>query len=227
MGTRIIKKRAGLIAQLLFSFTLFSFSCTDDDTLYMSKEFQWPVEVTPKKEVFKVGDTLKIEILIPEIMYDRQNTVQYLFEDFDFDPFLSIRELRDKSKDLADQPGATNKVRILNEEGEIVPFSAAGSKLFLNYNGLEYKLSSKLILLNEGIFNLLFSTGKITGTAKLINPPLGYKKIISGIGPSFFWVNSGIEINNHLISKYTASNFDLSDSSNSRSRSFFAFRVEE
>lgn len=226
MGTKNIKKGVGLAAQLLFSFTLFSFSCTDDDTLYMSKEFKLPVKITPANEVFKVGDTLKIEILIPKIIYDRQNTVQYLFEDFDFDPFLSIRELKDKSKDLADQPGATNKVRILNDEGEIVPFSAAGSKLFLNYNGSEYKLSSKLILLNEGIYNLSFSVGKIIGTAKLINPPLGYKKIISGVGPSYFFVNSGIEINNHLISQNTASKFDLPDSID-WARPFFAFRVEE
>lgn len=226
MGTRKIKKRAGLVAQLLFSFTLFSFSRTDDDTLYMSKEFNLPVKITPANEVFKVGDTLKIEILIPEIMYDRQNTVQYLFKDFDFDPFLSIRELNDKSKDLVYQPGANEKVRILNEEGEIVPFSAAGSKLFLSYNGLEYKLSSKLILLNKGIFNLLFSTGKITGTAKLINPPPGYKKIISGVGPSYFLVNSGIDINQYLISENTNTNLGLPDSID-WARPFFSFRVVE
>lgn len=226
MGTKNIKKGVGLAAQLLFSFTLFSFSCTDDDTLYLSKEFNLPVIITPANEIFKVGDTLKIEILIPKIMYDRENSVQYLFEDFDFDPFLSIRELKDKSKDLADQPGANEKVRILNEEGEIVPFSEAGSKLFLNFNGSEYKLSSKLILLNEGIYNLSFSTGKITGTAKLINPPPGYKKIISGVGTSYFLVNSGLEINNHLISQNTASNFDLPDSID-WARPFFAFRVVE
>jgi len=226
MATNNSIKKVGLFAQLLFSLSLFSFSCTDDDTLYLSKEFQLPVEVTPKKEIFKVGDTLKIEIIIPKIMYDRENTVQYLFDDFDFDPFLSIRELKDKSEGLVYQPGANGKVRILNEIGEIVPFSAAGSKLFLNYNESEYKLSSKLILLNKGIYNLLFSTGKITGAAKLINPPPGYKKIISGVGPSYFLVNSGIDINQYLIIENTNTNLGLPDSID-WARPFFAFRVQE
>jgi hypothetical protein len=148
MGTDKIKKRAGLVAQLLFSISLFSFSCTDDETLYISKDFDWPVEITPVKEAYKVGDTLKIDILIPKIMFDRENTVQYLFEDFDFDALLSIRELKNRSKDIADQPGANNKVRIINEVGEIVPFSAAGSELLINYDDSRYRLTSSVIRVN-------------------------------------------------------------------------------
>lgn len=56
------------------------FSCGEDDTLYLSKEFNFPVTISPAKENFEIGDTLKIEILIPEIMADRENSVQYLFE---------------------------------------------------------------------------------------------------------------------------------------------------
>jgi hypothetical protein len=226
MGTNKIKKRAGLFAQLLFSLSLFSFSCTDDETLYLSKEFSLPVEVTPVKEAYKVGDTLKISILIPKLMSDRENTVQYLFEDFDFDPLLSIRELKNRTKDIADQPGANNKVRVINEIGEIVPFSAAGSELLINYDGSRYRLTSKLILLNKGVFNFMF-TGEITGTAELINPPAGYKNIIAGVAPSFFLVNSGIPFNYHLFPKYTASEFDTSEGSDTRGRSFFPFVVEE
>ena len=227
MGTRNIKKRAGLIAQLLFSFSLFSFSCTDVETLYLSKEFDWPVQISPVRQAYKLGDTIKIDILIPKIMFDRENTVQYLFKDFDFDALLSIRELNNKTKDIADQPGANSKVRIINEVGEIAPFSAAGSELLLNYDGSHYRLTSKLILINKGVFNLMFSTGEITGTAELINPPAGYKKIIPGVAPSSFLVNSGIPFNYHLFPKYTASEFDTSDKADTKGRSFFPFVVEE
>jgi hypothetical protein len=194
--------------------------------LYISKDFDWPVEITPVKEAYKVGDTLKIDILIPKIMFDRENTVQYLFEDFDFDALLSIRELKNRAKSIADQPGANNKVRIINEVGEIVPFSAAGSELLMNYDDSRYRLTSKLILLNKGVFNFIFSISEITGKAKLINPPAGYKKIIVGIAPSFFLVNSGIPSNYHLFPKYTASEFVTSDSSDTKGRSFFPFVVE-
>lgn len=85
--------------------------------MYLSKEFDWPVEITPVKEAYKVRDTLKIDILIPKIMFDRENTVQNLFEDFDFDSILSIRELNNRTKDIADQPGANSKDRIINEVG--------------------------------------------------------------------------------------------------------------
>ena len=227
MGTNNSIKKAGLVAQLLFSLSLFSFSCTDDETLYISKNFDWPVEITPVKEAYKVGDTLKIDILIPKIMFDRENTVQYLFEDFDFDALLSIRELKNRSKDIVDQPGANNKVRIINEVGEIVPLSAAGSELLMNYDDSRYRLTSKLILLNKGVFNFIFSISEITGKAKLINPPAGYKKINVGVAPSFFLVNSGIPSNYHLFPKYTTTEFDTSEGSETAGRSFFPFVVEE
>ncbi|MBC6368170.1 hypothetical protein [Algoriphagus sp. AK58] len=210
--------------RLIVSLALLSFSCGEDDTLYLSKEFNFPVTITPARENFKIGDTLKIEVLIPKIMADRENSVQYLFENFDFDPFLSIRELGDKSKFLTNQPGANDKVKILNGEGEILPFSEAGNKLILNYTGSEYKLSGKLVLLNEGVFNLLFSTGEIKGKAAIINPPPGFKKIISGVGPSYFLVNSGIDINQFLINEYTNTKLGLPDSID-WARPFFSFRV--
>jgi len=227
MGTDKIKKRAGLVAQLLFSLSLFSFSCTDDETLYISKDFDWPVEITPVKEAYKVRDTLKIDILIPKIMFDRENTVQYLFENVKFNGLLSIVELKNKTNGLANQPGATNKFKIINEMGEIVPFSTLGSESFMNYDGSRYRLTSKLILLNKGVFNLAFTTNLIVKNAKLINPPAGYKKIIVGVAPSFFLVNSGIPFNYHLFPKYTASEFDTSEGSDSKGRSFFPFVVEE
>lgn len=70
-------------------------------------------------------------------------------------------------------------------------------------------------------------TGEITGTAELINPPAGYKNIIAGVAPSFFLVNSGIPFNYHLFPKYTASEFETSEGSDTKGRSFFPFVVEE
>lgn len=212
--------------KLIVFLPLLSLSCGEEDTLYLSKEFNFPVTITPAKENFKIGDTLKIEILIPELLADRENSVQYLFENFDFDPYLSIRELSEKSKDLADQPGAVRKVKIINVEGDINPFSDAGCKLTLINRDSGYRLISKFVVLDSGIYNLSFSTTSLSGTAILINPPNGYKTIIAGVGPSYFFVNSGTEINNHLINQHTASNFDLSSSSG-WARPFFSFRVEQ
>ncbi len=222
MGTKNIKKGVGLAAQLLFSFTLFSFSCTENDTLYLSKEFQLPVEVTPKKEVFNVGDTICININFNKILSDRENTIKYLFEDYDFGTTVRIVHLTDKSQPLAGQPGAIQSFQFINQIGGIYPFGSGGGELDLTFTGENYVLNSKMVLL----FNISFLVDH-SGTATAVDPPAGFTKIIAGVGPSFFWVNSGIEINNHLISKYTASNFDLSDSSNSSARGFFAFIVEE
>ena len=212
MGTNRIKIKAGLIAQFCFSLSLFLFSCTPDETLYLSKEFILPVEITPTKEAYKVGDTLKIDILIPKIIYDRENTVQYLFEDYDFDPLLGIRELKDKSKTLIDQPGANDKFKLFNKTGEIRPFSQAGNKIFLYVTGTEYILSSSVVLLHPGIYNFIFSTGLRLRNAELINPPSDYAKIIAGVGPTYFMVNHGIDINQNLLTNNTTTTFDLPDS---------------
>lgn len=58
---------------------------------------------------------------------------------------------------------------------------------------------------------MIFSIREISGTIALIDPPSGYKKIVAGVGPSSFFVNSGTDFNNNLISEYTSSKFDLSD----------------
>ncbi|MEP0711134.1 hypothetical protein [Algoriphagus sp.] len=226
MATNKNKIRAGLITQLLFPLILASFSCTHNETLYLSKEFSLPIEITPTKEDYKVGDTLKIDILFPKIIFDRGNNVQYLFENYDFDAFLGIRELKDKSKTLVDQPGANDKFKIINKIGEISPFSQSGNKIFLSFNGTEYKLSSNIILLEPGIYNFIFSTGLSLSNAELINPPSGYEKIIAGVGPTYFIVNRGIDININLLTNNTTTTFDLPDSID-WAKPVFSFQVIE
>ena len=226
MGTDKIKKRAGLVAQLLFSLSLFSFSCTDDDTLYLSKEFQLPVEVTPKKEVFNVGDTISININFNKILTDRENTTKYLFEDYDFGTSVRIVELSDKNQPLAGQPGAIQSFQFVNNVGGIYPFGSGGGELDLIFTGENYVFSGKMILRKSGVFNISF-LNDYSKTAIAVNPPPGYKNIVAGVSPSFTLVNSGIPFNYHLFPKYTVSKFDTSDSSDTRGRGFFPFVVEE
>jgi hypothetical protein len=226
MATNNSIKKVGLFAQLLFSLSLFSFSCTDDDTLYLSKEFQLPVEVTPKKEVFNVGDTISININFNKILTDRENTTKYLFEDYDFGTSVRIVELSDKTHPLGGQPGAIQSFQFVNNVGGIYPFGSGGGDLDLIFTGENYVFSGKMILRKSGVFNISF-LNDFSGTAIAVNPPLGYKNIVAGVSPSFTLVNSGIPFNYHLFPKYTASEFDTSDSSDTRGRSFFPFVVEE
>ena len=111
-----------------------------------------------------------------------------------------------------DQPGANDKFKLFNKTGEIRPFSQAGNKIFLYITGTEYILSSSVVLLHPGIYNFIFSTGLRLRNAELINPPSDYAKIIAGVGPTYFMVNHGIDINQNLLTNNTTTTFDLPDS---------------
>ncbi len=226
MGTNKIKIKAGIVAQIFFSLMLASFSCADDDTLYLSKEFQLPVDVMPKKDIYKVGDTIIVDINFPKILSDRENTITYLFEEYDFGTSVRIVELIDKSQPLAGQPGAIEAFQFINQVGGIYPFGSGGGELDLIFNGENYVFSGKIIMKKPGIYNISFLCD-FSKTAIAVEDPPGYKNIVAGVGPSFFLVNSGIPLNYHLFSKYTASEFDTSDGSNTEGRSFFPFVVEE
>lgn len=224
MDTKKIKDSTVQRLQFLISLTLFSFSCVDNDTLYLSKEFQIPVEVMPKREVFKVGDTISININFNKILSDSQNTVNYLFEDYDFGMSIRVVELNDKIKPLAEQPGSIQDFEFLNEVGGIYPFGTGGGELKLDFTGENYVFSSKMILRRSGVFNITF-LNDFSANAIAVNPPSGYKNVIAGIAPSFTLVNSGEPLNYHLFAKNTASEFDSSNNSDFRGRSFFPFIV--
>jgi len=226
MGTSKITKKAGQIAQLLFSLMLASFSCADEDTLYLSKEFQLPVEVMPKKEIYKVGDTIIVNINFSKILSDRENTITYLFEEYDFGTSVRIVELIDKSLPLGGQPGAIESFQFINQIGGIYPFGSGGGELELVFTGENYVFSGKMIVKRLGVFNISFLCD-FSKPAIAVDTPSGYKNIVAGVGPSFTLVNSGIPFNYHLFPKYTASQFDTSDNSGSQARSFFPFVVEE
>lgn len=226
MDINSIVKKARLVAQLFFVLILASFSCDNDDTLYLNKSFQLPVEVMPKMEIFKVGDTISVNINFPKNLSDKDSTIKYLFEDYDFGTSVRIVELSDKFKPLAGQPGAIESFKFINEVGGIYPFGSGGGDLSLVFMGHNYVFTGKIILRNPGIFNISFLSD-FSKNATAVEAPSGYKNIFAGVGPSFTLVNSGIPLNYHLFSKYTASEFDTTDGSDTQGRSFFPFMVVE
>lgn len=223
----INKFRIWHIAQLFPLFILSSFSCNEEDeTVFLYKEFSLPVEISPSHESYKVGDTLLVEIQFSKVLFDRKNTIEYLFENYDFDSYMGIRELKEKHNNLLDQPGANSKFKILTSEGEINTISQGGNKLILNFTGSEYKLSSRIILLEPGIFTFIFSPGINLNNAELFNSQTGSQNFIAGVGPTYYTVNKGQKINMNLITEYTSSTFDLPDSID-WSKPTFSFKVME
>jgi hypothetical protein len=82
-----------------------------------------------------------------------------------------------------------------------------------------------MILRKSGVFNISF-LNDYSETAIAVNTPPGYKNIVAGVSPSFTLVNSGIPFNYHLFQKYTTTEYDTSDSSDTKGRSFSPFVVE-
>lgn len=226
MVTIKIIKKAELVTKLLFTLTLASFSCADDDTLYLSKEFQLPVDVMPKKDIYKVGDTIIVNINFPKILSDKENTLKYLFEEYYFGTSVRIVELIDKSQPLSGQPGAIESFQFINQVGGIYPFGSGGGELDLIFNGENYMFSGQIIIGKQGVYNISFLCD-FTENAIAVGAPHGYTNIVAGVSPSFTLVNSGDTFNYHLFPKYTASRFDTSDSLGTQTRSFFPFVVEE
>jgi|AntRauMFilla1563_2_1112583.scaffolds.fasta_scaffold07238_2 hypothetical protein len=222
MGTKKIKYKlkGSLIVLLFFSLV----SCTKE-RLYLSKDFLFPVNIFPAKETYKVGDTIDISIQFDKIVEDREKTVKYLFENYNFDAGIRIVKLTTKSTSFVDQPGAIQSFQFINQVGGIFPFGAGGGELILVFSDNNYLHSSKIILRKPGIFAISFLLGSID-TAQLTNPPVGYDQIIAGVGAAYFNVNSGEGLNLHLITQNTASNYD-NPSPEEWARPVFAFRVEE
>ena len=220
----IKKNEYRIRGSLLILFLFFLASCTKEK-LYLSKDFLFPANIFQAKETYKVGDTIDISIQFDKIVEDREKTVKYLFENYNFDAGIRIVELTTKSTSFVDQPGAIQSFQFINQVGGIFPFGSGGGELILVFSNNNYLHSSKIILRKPGIFAISFLL-ETKDTAQLTNPPIGYDQIIAGVGAAYFNINSGEGLNLHLITQNTASNYD-----NLRpedwARPVFAFRVEE
>lgn len=208
---------------LLSLIILGSSSCTKEK-LYLAKDFAFPAKLFPIQETYSVGDTINLVVEFNKILEDRDKSVKYLFENYNFDTSIRIVQLSDKSQPLSFQPGSILTFEFLNQVGGVFPFGNSGGELKLEFTGEGYISSTKIILKKAGTFSISCLISQ-TGSAELIDPPMGYDKIIPGVGSTFFIINNGEGLNLNLITENTASNLE-NPSQDDWARPFFAFRVE-
>lgn len=198
--------------------------CEEDNRdRYVSLDFELPVQFEPRKETYKVGDTLSIAIEFPKELADMEGKYSYRFEGFNFCGMYRINQLIDPLFQKADQPGANSSIAIRNLHGGMVPFSDAGGEL--RYQELEenYKLEVEFVLKRGGVFTIGFGTN--TDTFYGFEKKLTIPGKVAQVGNFFYKVNDGEFTNNHLLYEYSATKIDEQAEENRRHKPFFSFKV--
>jgi len=215
------------ILPLLFGVIFFlNSSCEPKDEIYLSLDFEIPVEIYPAGETYEVGDTLTIIIQFNKYLTDRSGEYTTVFENFDFQGRVGFLELSDKNLFYASQPGAFGKVSIENKIGSIEVGYNAGALLNYYFDGENYNLISKFILNRKGVFSTAFFTSSSVYNSDLIRK-INIDGKIAGIKDIYYKVNDGKVNNNYLIFENTATNWDDNEEPNNWHRPSFSFKVVE
>ena len=197
-------------------------SCEPEEKVYLALNFELPVNITPSKSEFKVGDTILIEINFPIHLLDHKREHLVPFEGFDFYGMTRFNRLANASNSWSDQPGANNVFKVNNIVGGIYPFSEAGAEITYEMKDNHFVMKSELICQNQGVFSISF----MTGTDINKNPSEIMEEKIIGRQQVYYKVNDGVRNNNHLIMENTSTVFDDSVIKTIGNQSFFSFKIK-
>jgi hypothetical protein len=215
------------ILPLLFGVIFFlNSSCEPKDDIYLSLDYEIPVDIYPATDTYRVGDTLTIKIQFNKYLTDRSGEYSTVFENFDFQGEVGFLELSNKNLTYGSQPGAFGKVNIQNKIGSIEVGSDTGALLNYDYDGENYTLVSKFILNRKGMFSLVFYTSNSVYNTDF-KSKLNIEGKIANIKEIYYKVNDGKVNNNYLIFENTATNWDDNEEPNNWHRPSFSFKVVE
>ncbi len=117
-------------------------------------EFVIPATLTPARDTFRVGDTLTIESVFPDQLYERRTNAFYHLEDFRFFPGTEIKKI-DESPAVDGMPGFD--LVVSDTFNYLVKMFSDGQMRLRGdyvYNNEYYKLQFRLIARRKGLYYL-------------------------------------------------------------------------
>lgn len=145
-----------------FSFSLLFFSCEKQQhgqcDFEGNYEFQLPVVIEPSLDTFKIGDTISVESVFSNSVFDKTTNESYKLRNFRFLPVTYVRRM-DKQKIEENLSEYFEVIVDSIYDYKFFYYSDGGSSLVGEYrNGAEsYSLKFKLIPKATGLY--FFSTG--------------------------------------------------------------------
>jgi len=188
--------------------------------------FDIPISVTPEQEIYKVGDTIWIDINFQNVLTDTSGLYSVTFDDYNFNATLNILKLTNKNLNYAYQPGGFSYVQTVDKVGQIDIAGDSAAELIYTYDLGKYTLKSLIIVRHPGVYSMLFSTANSYYNPEFISSWKVNDQTIN-IGNFFYQVNKGGTRNTHLIFENTSSKWDESVWPNNVRLPFYTFKVVE
>ncbi len=145
------------------------FSCYDKDADefkencpyaldYNGHYLRIPITISPHKLHYKVGDTIRINTVFADSIYDLGTKHTFKIEEFPFKPLSLL--YRFTSNSTYDSGYRVNELKIDSLYGHVYNYSsnyADGYRAYTFYDGSQYEFKSELILKEAGSYILLFT----------------------------------------------------------------------
>ncbi|MBP6184786.1 MAG: hypothetical protein KA479_07570 [Saprospiraceae bacterium] len=154
---------------ILFLLLIFFTACIDKEAEDFKKncpyEFEYsghflriPVTISPHKLTYKVGDTIHINTVFPDSIYDLGTQHTFKIEGFPFKPLSLLYRFTDSV--TYDSGYRVNELYIDSIYKHVYNYSsnyADGYRAYTIHEGNQYKFESELTLMKPGRYILLFS----------------------------------------------------------------------
>ena len=138
---------------------LISCSCGKDNIVRYETwiNFLYPVSITPNTDTINVGDTLWIEVNLPDSIYDNTNSRKFYLPSFNFQSYMSVRKLVDNTANWSFQLNSSNNFNTKNNIGSIYKTTSSSIDFQPVYQNNHYVFKGAIIPKDTGVYCLVFT----------------------------------------------------------------------
>ncbi|MFN8262183.1 MAG: hypothetical protein U0T07_01505 [Chitinophagales bacterium] len=138
---------------------LISCSCGKDNIVRYETwiNFLYPVSITPNTDTINVGDTLWIEVNLPDSIYDNTNSRKFYLPSFNFQSYMSVRKLVDNTANWSFQLNSSNNFNTKNNIGSIYKTTSSSIDFQPVYQNNHYVFKGAIIPKDNGVYCLVFT----------------------------------------------------------------------
>ena len=159
MDTKNSSKKIINLISMAVTAILISCSCGKDNIVRYETwiNFLYPVSITPNTDTINVGDTLWIEVNLPDSIYDNTNSRKFYLPSFNFQSYMSVRKLVDNTANWSFQLNSSNNFNTKNNIGSIYKTTSSSIDFQPVYQNNHYVFKGAIIPKDTGVYCLVFT----------------------------------------------------------------------